>query len=261
MAKGKNKRKRQRAEQRLKSDAVPPSISENREMIIDETPAALRLSRKTQPEKSKSRFGRFVVYLRGNSSFTDWCIAAFTLALTIVGYQQYKILDGQLHVMRTEQRAWISTKPDLTHSSHFPLPSYPLLLTNTGKTPAIKIEGDFYIEVVRAGDAPHFNRRIIHNFTSLAILQPADTTPVPVYRERYKNGGNESESEPDFTTLTEKELLESGDAWIAIYGQLKYDDVFHRTHPIHFCLWEAVKPDHAPLDTTSCVAYNKIDEE
>jgi hypothetical protein len=32
-----------------------------------------------------------------------------------------------------------------------------------------------------------------------------------------------------------------------------YDDLFHKTHLVHCCLWEAVKPDHPPLNTTSFV--------
>jgi hypothetical protein len=92
-----------------------------------------------------------------------------------------------------------------------------LLLTNTGKTRAKNTGGLLYrsrsrrrhpsfafcscfcLRLCLCLQAP-LSRRIIHSFTSLAIVQPVEATPVPARRQRSEDGNNESEGEPDLTS-------------------------------------------------------------
>jgi len=53
-----------------------------------------------------NRWKRFRDWAKQNSSFTDWCIALFTLVLAVAAVYQFIIMGGQLDEMRKDQRPW-----------------------------------------------------------------------------------------------------------------------------------------------------------
>jgi hypothetical protein len=79
-------------------------------------------------------------WVKSSSSFTDWCIVVFTLALVVVGIRQFIIMggqlrsmDGQLDVMRKDQRPLVKlTCEDFTTVVNSPI-SCNLHITNPGK--------------------------------------------------------------------------------------------------------------------------------
>ena len=55
------------------------------------------------PQKAEHWVGRFIGWVLTSSSFTDWCITAFTLVLAVVGIYQYCVMSGQLKSMQCQQ--------------------------------------------------------------------------------------------------------------------------------------------------------------
>jgi hypothetical protein len=50
----------------------------------------------------------FLEWIKG--TFTDWSIAIFTVVLGCVAIYQYNAMNGQLSVMRNDQRAWLKVR-------------------------------------------------------------------------------------------------------------------------------------------------------
>ena len=72
------------------------------------------------------------------SSVTDWCIAAFTLALVVTSAYQNSSMQGQLNVMKDDQRPWVGIKdigPGSPLIANVPFSIW-IDLRNFGKSPA-----------------------------------------------------------------------------------------------------------------------------
>jgi hypothetical protein len=97
MGNHKQKRKKQQEQRRAEQ------IAARRTMTADAS-----IQHATSPNLSDaSRWKRFKEWVERESSFTDWCITAFTLALAITGIYQYNVINRQLDAMRKDQRAWV----------------------------------------------------------------------------------------------------------------------------------------------------------
>ncbi len=205
-----------------------------------------------------TRCRRFKEYVSRSSSFTDWCIAAFTLVLAAAAIYQFIIMGGQLDVMRKDQRAWITAaQKNGTIIAVNAAPYTSISITNTGKTPATDIVGHFYVEVVPNGESPHFEAQIIHSVMISGVALPNAPQVITATRRRYKVGGKPDEAEDDPITETEKAALDNGKSWIAVHGIVWYDDVFKDRHWIKFCYWGDLKP--GDYSSKSCVAYSSVD--
>lgn len=190
---------------------------------------------------------------------TMW-IAFFTLVLAAIAAYQFIILRGQLNVMHKDLRAWISVEQKVNQASatvDAPLATV-LIYKNTGKTPASPIAGNFYIEIVPNGEAPHFGATapVAHNAFFSGMLLPNSPQEIIVTRMRFKSGG-QTEAVP--FTETEKNAIVRGDAWFAIHGDISYRDTFQIAHWIKFCFWGGGAP--IVYGAQYCTAYNSIDPD
>jgi hypothetical protein len=146
------------------------------------------------------------------SSPTDWLIAIFTFPLVLVAIYQYIILDGQLDVMRKDQRAWVSIggNRNVTFTVDPMLTTHiPLTITNTGKTPAINVRADIYVEIVPNGAEPHFEATFPH--TKWTIGAMFANTPKDITAVRYQALANDR-IEPYPISAEEKTALDEGKA-------------------------------------------------
>jgi hypothetical protein len=106
---------------------------------------------------TKSRWQRFVGWIKEKSSFTDWLHAVSTAALAVATIYTIVIIGGQLDVMRKDQRPWIKlTFDNFAVQVQSPLGGN-LHTVNYGKTVAKNITGKVAIEEVRNGEQPRMD--------------------------------------------------------------------------------------------------------
>ncbi len=166
MSKGKRQRQRERAKQKAQEAAERRLIVEKEEMAKDHAESATQTASNPLPAKKTRWWVRFWNYLCEKSSFTDWCIAAFTCVLMTVAVYQYKVMDGQLQaliaqldVMQKDQRAWMEIDPanenDFFKTAQTGDPLRQLAkIKNIGKTPARMIVVKAMSELLPATEEP-----------------------------------------------------------------------------------------------------------
>src|ERR1035441_9152436 len=212
MSKGKYKQKRERAQQHAKEEdsqansTLCESVEANQE-------------RQTAKNANHERSGKQEVpmglrEIAKRSSITDWCLAVFTLALVAVAIYQYIILRGQLDVMQKDQRAWLAVGGDKDATFDPSTLHCPLAITDTGKTPALDVTADFYVEIVPNGYEPHFEGKGVPH-TTFSIGAISTTNPQKVPASRYRLTGRGGEVADDPVSPDEKTRLDEGRAWLA----------------------------------------------
>jgi hypothetical protein len=241
MAKGKHKRKTQRAQQEAQQTVKGTGFMENKEMAVKTPEITAKRANETTERKKLSRWQRFKEYAK-TSSITDWCIASFTVVLAAAAIYQFIIMGGQLDVMRKDQRAWIAVaqKSGITIGVNI-APTVSLGFTNTGKTPATNIAGNFYVEVVPNGQNPQFEATTMHTTVVQGVILPNAPQEIQASRRRLA-ADTTDQGESDPLTNVEKSALDDGKAWIAVHGTVSYRDIFHVRHWIKFCFWSDLRP-------------------
>jgi hypothetical protein len=204
------------------------------------------------------------------SSLTDRLIVAFTGLLVIVGWFQFKTMDGQqktmnnqLVVMKNDERAWIKIEPKqvspIAVNGQQPL-DFPLKISNIGKTPAEKIELGMRLEFADTTTGlPNDCRHAIvgvpclGNATSWPIFFPNTDTDITATRVTY--GGTDGVKW--LVTDSEARAWEEGRMFIVVSGKVEYDDVFKDHHTYDFCFWTAhLAGNYA---AKRCTDYNKLE--
>jgi hypothetical protein len=134
----------------------------------------------------------------------------------------------------------------------------PPIISNTGKTPALDVTADIYVEIVPNGYEPHFGGGIPHNRFDIGAITP--NNPQNFIVSRYRSTGRVGEVADDPVSLDEKTRLTEGRAWLAVHGKVRYRDVFKHWHWATYCSWNKFNPA-AEYAARSCSAYNGIDED
>lgn len=236
MGKGKYKRKKPRDRQ-----ATPITAD------LNGTPT------KVKDDENRSRLREAIE----RSSVTDWLLALFTFVLAVAAIYQFIIMNGQLDTMRKDQRAWLTitnddNKPTMTNTLNA-IPASTVVLSNTGKTPATNIVGNVYVEIVQNGSAPNFEAHFMHTLHYSGLVLPNSPQGVFSYRRKAHS------EEGDPLKQDETSALADGSAWVAVYGEFSYDDVFKGSHWTKFCFWKTFKP--GGYQTASCASYNSTDDK
>lgn len=186
----------------------------------------------------------------------DGVTAAFTVIIALIGGLQAWIFASQLTAMHIDQRAWLTVTQK---GGATPVPGSPLSssisIANTGKTPATEVTGDFYVELVRNGDTPHFEANVMHTQMLGGAIVPGPGVDAVVTRLRRKIGREGPENDP--MTDVEKSDLDGGKTWVAVHGSVAYDDVFRKRHFVKFCFWWG--PNPAGYRASGCTQYNNVD--
>jgi len=256
MTKGKYKRKKQHAQQQANASSARTIVVEQTEATVDKGEASAKSTPKPPKNKNPSRWQRFTEWVKRDKTFTDWCLALFTFFLAAAAIYQFIIMGGQLDVMRIDQRAWIVVRQkDSVTIALNEAPSTTLKIENTGKTPAVPVVGDPYVEIVPNGNSPHFDASVMHRQHTYGMLAPNGSTEVLVSR---LNNAVAPKSEDLPLTNAEYADLDNGNAWIAVYGKVGYRDVFGTKHWTAFCFWSHVKRV-GDYSAASCARYNEVD--
>jgi hypothetical protein len=184
-------------------------------------------------------------------------------------FQQFKLSQQQVKAaqdsaeaiqrqMRQDQRPWISVelggtpvpnteKGTVTFNTVENQPiEIPLRITNVGKTPARRVEAQFFVEIVKNGQIPDLHpKKKADNGYSAGIIFPNIPNPTNASRLR------------PIIRSEMKDLVE-GKSYIAAHGRVDYRDVFNIPHWATFCLW--VPFANAMFTSHECANYNNVDQ-
>jgi hypothetical protein len=173
--------------------------------------------------------------------------------------------------MQQDQRAWLSIRPNwppaknpsgetvanvVQLTPNAPL-SVPMRMTISGKTAAKQVLAIFFVEVVKATDAPKLDSKSPYFWRfSAGLIQPTETPgDFLVYRQQPGIGLNA------MSNLGEPEMqeLRNGDAYLVVHGKMRYRDIFEASHWAKYCFAMPLSFTLKYYNSKRCSDYNSID--
>lgn len=186
---------------------------------------------------------------------TVWSIALAVLNFILSGVVSI-ILWNQLHAQRIDQRAWIKIEHVLEEITENKPLWVKIHVTNTGKTPAKRVDGLFWLQKVASQASPNFaSPGGAHQASFTGILLPS--SPINVRAARFTEQTPDIFNPPNLTK-SDVEDIKYGRAYIAIFGKVTYFDIFDIPHWITFCGWEVRA--NGNYSAMECAEYNNIDK-
>jgi hypothetical protein len=163
--------------------------------------------------------------------------------------------------MMLDQRAWISV--GLIDNQLFdgqPIQS-PVVIGNTGKTPALKVKGDIVLQLLKPNETPTFIYGSGHPRSHIpeVTMLPNQQIHLSAAALQKVQGPN-----PDviLATPTIRKQLESENLLIAVHGNITYTDIFGLQHWVHFCSFGKGGSSKGPnLGAEKCDEYNDVDHD
>ena len=210
-------------------------------------------------------------------AFCSWwnpnrIMALFTVVIAGVATIQACIYSSQLNEMRIDQRAWLGVKFVPTQPAVDSPFTWPLIITNTGKTPAKNIRAMVIIRYLPV-ESP-IDLRTIEEMRAAGIKQ-TDTTPLWM---RFETGvlfpndpttvsqftyaqGAANKPQKDIWDSTLQDRYAKGQLYIEMNGRFDYDDAAGNPHWTQICNIATSPGQVIPLETSkACVANNNIDD-
>jgi hypothetical protein len=197
----------------------------------------------------------------------EWIMAVLTFAGVVIAVFTGLIFRKQLDEMRTDQRAWIrisNQQPifpkDATTLNAFPV-SIQISASNIGKTAARNLKIEAIIDYEVNGGSPDF----IYDFrprqiTTTGILFPnAPPAEFAVSFSRAVPNPHDPQVAPRFLTDSEYSDLIKGDAYMNVYAEATYVDIFGTEHWTHFCTFFGFPGVIINVTAERCTAYNGVD--
>jgi hypothetical protein len=261
MSKGKHKRKRARAQKQAQQKAGKIMMLVDSEEINHKQEKSSTDSAQ-EPKRIKNPSGRWTrlrEWAKEGKTFTDWCIAAFTLVLAVAAIYQFIIMDAQLDTMRKDQRPWLKVSLAPFGMQALAPIGGTVQLMNSGKTPARGIvHGDFVVEKVKNGEKPKLDYPAPHVTFTVGMIAPNDPMePIPVDRRRFAADGS-NESDP----ITQPELddLKHSKIFFVVYGTVYYSDFFGSSHWTKFCTYVVAPDTSGSVTAQKCTDYADVDK-
>jgi hypothetical protein len=168
---------------------------------------------------------------------------------------------NQVQIMQIDEQPWLGVthqaKPILEINK---APVMEVVVANTGKTPALQIAGNYYVEILNVGEKPHFEAQVAHLKTiQQTMMPPNGSRDEWMQRYRHMAGASVDVGEPEPLTKTEKKALDGGEDYIAIHGLIWYGDKFGKRHWVRFCYWDYLTQGY--FDARACDGYNSAGDE
>jgi hypothetical protein len=214
---------------------------------------------------------------REKAKWTDVATVILTAIIAGAALVSAWIFNGQLteggkqtaaveRQMRQDQRAWVyiensvftGWKENIPVIVHFNL-------VNRGKTPAKQIKANFILEKLSADTIPTFTYEGRPRFApQTGILVPGfvDPKPFEVQSARWGSDSMGQVTQPWLLSKTDVEELNHGRAWVVLYGEIRYNDIFGTPHWIKLCEWTSGRVDlvRSSAPAKACIDYNDADD-
>lgn len=193
----------------------------------------------TGQEAVDSRQDRAVARLENRVKRGEWWIICLTAATVVIGAMQWYLAREQASLAKStfalDQRAWVTAEAiENTPSAGCEfIPS--VKIRNTGKTPALQLEGSLRLLSLKRGqgisvtpsDPPY--RRDPNSAQSKAVLPAGGhvylSTPVL----------DPNTNLPLIVTADMSDRYRNGDEVLYVVGYVTYNDIFKKPHWLKFC--------------------------
>jgi len=114
MGRKKNKIKKNRAQKEARERAARAILVEQQKQTDNREQSGAKAATESANNDKPSWWQRFKSWMNEGKSFTDWCVAGFTLVLAIAAIDQFSVMGEQLTEMRRQidisERPWISVE-------------------------------------------------------------------------------------------------------------------------------------------------------
>jgi hypothetical protein len=263
MSKGKYKRKRERARQKAEEEVNDIGLSNSEAVAPEKQPEPTKKSNAKGGDKKEIPMGFSEAVKR--SSFTDWCIAAFTLVLSVVAIYQYIVMGGQLDTMRKDQRPWLKvvSTADYTKIVENATVMGTTQVFNFGKTPAKNVFVEIAVERLQKDESPKLADDVLAMTAKEGVIFPNATDRDPIPFGIVKDATQRSDFEP--ISKDDARKFAAGELFYVIYGRAVYTDFFKTQHWTQFCRWLATPPPPQEQTRTftaaRCIKYNDLDDD
>ena len=163
--------------------------------------------------------------------------------------------DTSAQTMRLDERARIDLKYPAIPMNVGSRITVPLVIENTGKTEAKKLEGTIAVTITKVNAVPDFTyKRGYYSWNSGYLPQGVAATT-------YWNALDRKTRDDLILTASMNESIRSGEEVITINGRIEYDDIFHVHHWVTFCQQGGGSPNGMQVSgTKECAAYEQTDE-
>ena len=198
-------------------------------------------------------------------------MALFTVIIAGIGIIQACIYASQLDEMRVDQRAWLGIKfvpTQPTVNSPF---TWPLIINNSGKTPAKNIRAmviirylpvdtpiDFRtIQEIRAAGIEQIETTPLWMAFVTGVMFPNDPTTITQFTYAQ---GMANKPQKDIWDSNLQEQYAKGQIYIEMNGRFDYDDAAGNAHWTQICNITTSPGQVIPLEISkACVAHNNMD--
>lgn len=276
MGQKRRKHKKHRPHKQAPNCIQQPTLNEDKEVpqILNTTEPS-EGAPKAASEKEIPMIWRVLRWIR-ETTFADFCLILFTAVLAGVGALQWDTLKGQMQMMggqldemRIDQRPWLRIRP-----GDFSMPIdgnvwAPMTVTNTGKTPAKRVNGwiivraypkdkgiDFRDPTAISQDEIGQGHGIPWTEFYTGVAFPNDPLPVNNIRLIHE------EPKPHTTsfevwTKDMKARFDRREFYLEVHGRFTYKDSHGTPHWTQFC----ATTQEVPVQVgASCNAYADVDE-
>jgi hypothetical protein len=205
---------------------------------------------------------------------SDWVTALSSAVLAVFAFASFLLLWKQLNDARealgVDQRPWVTIVPawpeekmaNGTMAQKVIIDTgqrleVPIKISNTGKTPALRISYTVSIEIVEQDKSPLLENPINPPWSVIGgTLFPNAPETNFVYRRKPSKSGEMIFND---LTATEKESISSGDSYLAVYGEISYWDGFGIPHWTRFCAPVVFAKKSGLYNYRPCTEYNNVD--
>jgi len=165
-----------------------------------------------------------------------------------------------LQQMRIDQRPWVlATIGDFTFLQG--VPTFPVKVSNTGKTPARQYRADIVVKRIKNARDPSIDfvyDGVAHLRESMGVMLP-NAQPLEIQATEVRMAADGKTVEPRGMSDDEAlNLIGYGADFVVIYGVIAYQDVFGVDHWTKFCTFAS--PSHKGVYAQKCTAYNDVDK-
>jgi hypothetical protein len=191
-----------------------------------------------------------------------------TRAQLKIAQQQVKALQDQVDAiklqMRQDQRPWIEVRDNGGPKVDATEASWSLRFANVGKTPARNFKSVFWLTKATNGATLNLDAwrayksgisPVPFNMAFTGVIFPNHAIDSLAHKVGEKKKGVAINI--PFST-SDIEELKAGNAYVLVYGELKYWDTFGVLHWTKFCMWHGIIEGN--FTAAQCTEYNDVDK-
>jgi hypothetical protein len=174
----------------------------------------------------------------------NWLTFAVIVIYTFVSAGQWYEIR---HDFIANKRAWVKVAATLPST---PDVAFGMNITNFGKSPAVEVHVQNWVEVVASSSPPSLNGKGAYSLILYNLLFPDDQQVSPTRRAKL----DRKEDWP--MTDDERRQMETGEAYLVSYGIATYRDEFG-PHWTKFCQWQSYVQNRN-FKAVTCTLYNGV---